>query len=66
MMDRLRDEKFDIVIGQLLDQCIYGLVKKVGTIPYILISSAPLSPFIAKKVGVMIPSSCVPGKKNMP
>lgn len=67
MMDRLKNEKFDIALGQLLDQCFYGVVKRIGDgkLPYIVLSSAPLPSFYSWKMGLLVPSSFVPGDKTL-
>lgn len=60
LMDKLRNEKFDLAIGHMYDLCPLGMFKALNISSYIWMSSGVLLDYMAWYAGVPSPASFVP------
>lgn len=61
-MLQLKAEKFDAAINSGVDNCGYGVFKKIGVEKYISVSPTALPESMAGYLGVPNPASIVPCK----
>ncbi|KAK0398017.1 hypothetical protein QR680_002387 [Steinernema hermaphroditum] len=61
LIEQLKEEKFDIVISEAFDVCIFGAIKKLGIKANIIVSSTILLENTYLDVGVPLFPSFVPG-----
>ena len=59
---RLKDEKFDLALGEAFDMCFYGILELVGIKNYITI--IPGSMFPAAWLGIPSTPSFLPGSNH--
>ncbi|KAI6216557.1 Glucuronosyltransferase [Aphelenchoides fujianensis] len=60
MIERLKEEKFDLAILEYFDPCSLGILEAIGLRKYIAVYSMPLSAFAATLVGLPASHSFVP------
>jgi hypothetical protein len=62
MMQRLKDEKFDLYLTEYFDPCGLAIMEKIGIKKHIAIYSMPINGFGAALLGLPSSTSFVPGE----
>lgn len=60
-MERLASEKFDMAIGECMDHCFYGIVRRAGIPKHISVFTTQMYPASASILGLPALPSFLPG-----
>lgn len=64
LMDHLKEEKFELAIGEVFDGCFYGIIERVEIKTHITLSCPPMPDIFIGLLGIPIIPSFVPGSLN--